>query len=123
MAGYISDGGTASAADKFLNGAGMQATIVGGTPWVGIGGGSRMLTVVLSRRSLDLERQVPAFLRLPMEYREMSKDKKSWEDYLVDSLTKTRDERYAESSKTDKVLYWISIALAALFIVFLLLQR
>lgn len=38
----------------------------------------------------------------------MSKEK-TWQVLIKESFTKTQDERYAESTKNEKILYWITI--------------
>jgi hypothetical protein len=47
------------------------------------------------------------------------KDKKPWRALLKDSFTKTRGQIYEESTKKERIVYWISIALACLAILLL----
>ena len=47
--------------------------------------------------------------------------KKPYKQQLKEAFTKTRDQRYAESSKFEKICYWISIAVA-LLIIFVMLR-
>jgi hypothetical protein len=46
--------------------------------------------------------------------------KKSWRVLVKETFTKTRDERYAESTKGERMVYWMSIALACAGIFYLL---
>jgi len=38
--------------------------------------------------------------------------KKTWQVMVKETFTKSRDERYAESTKGERIVYWISIGLA-----------
>ena len=46
--------------------------------------------------------------------------KKTWRVLVKETFTKTRDERYAESTKGEKTVYWTSIALVCAGIFYLL---
>lgn len=50
----------------------------------------------------------------------MSK-KKSQRELIIDSLTKTRGQIYDEASKSEKIVYWVSLTfcLATIFLVLL----
>jgi len=49
-------------------------------------------------------------------------NKKTYKQLLKETFTKTRDERYAEASTKDKVIYWIVIAIVLFIIAYLLLD-
>lgn len=41
-------------------------------------------------------------------------NKKTWRVLIKEAFTKTRGERYAESTKGEKAIYWITIVVACL---------
>ncbi|MDQ1925092.1 hypothetical protein [Massilia pseudoviolaceinigra] len=48
--------------------------------------------------------------------------RKSQQELLKDAFTKTVDQRYAESSKGEKITYWISLGIACGIILYVLLK-
>jgi hypothetical protein len=39
--------------------------------------------------------------------------KKTWQQMVKETFTKTRDERYAEASKSERIVYWLLVALVS----------
>lgn len=48
------------------------------------------------------------------------RERKTWRVLVKETFTKTRDERYTESTKGEKTVYWISIVVACSGIFYLL---
>jgi hypothetical protein len=53
---------------------------------------------------------------------EMS-NKKSFEERIIETFTKSRDERYAESSKKEKLFYWIFVAIVGSIIAYVWIAK
>ncbi len=49
--------------------------------------------------------------------------KKTYKQLLKETFTKTRDERYAESSARGKIAYWIFITIIISAIIYILFLR